>query len=127
MELPYLKVILVVFSCLGVHLVEPFYARTIERDATHTELRDFYKCLHTSLGKPISEDYTKFTNPEFPSVSKELFTGVKKNYKAEVLDSVSGLAEEYMEEVVKLANLMLPHLQTALVTRRGGFFRWNIK
>ena len=29
MELPYLKVALVVFACLGVHLVEPFSARTI--------------------------------------------------------------------------------------------------
>ncbi|QQP53013.1 Hypothetical protein FKW44_005336 [Caligus rogercresseyi] len=36
MELPYLKVVLVAFACLGVHLVEPFYARTIEKDATHT-------------------------------------------------------------------------------------------
>ena len=43
MELSYLKVILVVIACLGAHLVEPFYARTIEKDATHTELRYFYK------------------------------------------------------------------------------------
>ncbi|KAJ8367647.1 hypothetical protein AAFF_G00313990 [Aldrovandia affinis] len=31
MELPYLKVVLMVFGCLGVNLVEPFYARTIEK------------------------------------------------------------------------------------------------
>ena len=118
---PYLKVILVVFACLGVHLVEPFYARTIERDATHTKLRDFYKCLHTSLVKPITEDYTKFTKPEFPSVSKGLFTAVKKNYKAEVLDSVSGLVKGYMKEVVRLSNLMLPHLQTVLARQRRDY------
>ena len=62
MELPYLRVILVVFACLGLHLVEPFYARTIEKGATHTKLRNFYKGLHISLSKPISEQYIRFTN-----------------------------------------------------------------
>ena len=80
MELPYLRVSLVVFACLGVHLVEPFCARTIEKGATHTKLRDFYKGLHISLGKPISEQkYTRFTKPEFSGVSEELFQGVKSN------------------------------------------------
>ena len=72
MELPYLRVILVVFACLGVHLVEPFYARTIEKGATHTKLRNFYKGLYISLGKPISEQYTRFTKSEFCGVSEEL-------------------------------------------------------
>ena len=58
--LPY-RVILVVFACLGVHLVEPFYTRTIEKGATHTNLRDFYKGLHISLSQPISDQYTRFT------------------------------------------------------------------
>ena len=48
MELSYLRVILVVFAYFGVHLVEAFYARTIEKGATHTKLRDFYKGLYTS-------------------------------------------------------------------------------
>ena len=38
-ELPYLKVVLVVFACLGVHLVELFYAITIQAGATHTQLK----------------------------------------------------------------------------------------
>ena len=76
MELPYLRVILVVFACLGVHLVKPFYAAIIEKGATHTKLRDFYKGLHISLDKSISEQYTRFTKPEFSGVSKELFQGV---------------------------------------------------
>ena len=63
MEIGYLKVVLVVFACLGVHLVEPFYARTIEKDATHT-LSEFYKGAHTGLGQPVSNHYTVFTKPE---------------------------------------------------------------
>ena len=59
MELPYLKVVLVVFACLSVHLVEPFYARTIEKDATHTQLREFYKGLHTGLGQPVSDNFPR--------------------------------------------------------------------
>ncbi|QQP31579.1 Hypothetical protein FKW44_025223 [Caligus rogercresseyi] len=92
MELPYLKVVLVAFACLGVHLVEPFYARTIEKDATHTQLREFYKGLHTGLGQPISDNYTTFTTPEYPVVSDKLFSSVKKTYTEEVLNSVSDVA-----------------------------------
>ena len=69
MELPYLKMVLVLFAWLGVPLVEPFYARTIEKDATHTQLREFYKGLHTGLGQPVSGNCTMFTTPEYPEVS----------------------------------------------------------
>ena len=44
------------FVVLCVHLVEPHYARTIQKDATHTQLREFYKGLHTGLGQPISDN-----------------------------------------------------------------------
>ena len=60
--------------------MEPFYARTIEKGATHTNLRDFYKGLHISLSQPISDQYTRFTctKPEFSGVTEDLFEGVKK-------------------------------------------------
>ena len=121
LELPYLKVVLVVFACLGVHLVEPFYARTIEKNATHSQLKEFYIGLHTSLGQPVSDEFTQFTKPEYPGVSDELFTGEQKKYKKEVLNSVSDLAEEHIEEVKKLTNLMLPHLQTVLARQRKDY------
>ena len=38
LNLLHLKVIYVAFALLGVHLIEPFYARTIAKGATHTEL-----------------------------------------------------------------------------------------
>ena len=101
--------------------MEPFYARTIEKRATHTKLRDFYKCLYINLGKPISEQYTRFTKPEFSGFSEELFQGVKNNYKPEVLNSVSEMTNEYMEDVVKLTNLMLPHLQQVLARQRRDY------
>ncbi|KAI4826915.1 hypothetical protein KUCAC02_030345 [Chaenocephalus aceratus] len=121
MELPYLKVVLVVFACLGVHLVEHFYARTIEKDATHTQLREFYKGLHTGLGVPISDNYTTFTTPEYPVVSDKLFSSVKKTYTEEVLNSVSDLVAEHLDEVMKLTDLMQPHLQTVLARQRRDY------
>ncbi|KAJ4945964.1 hypothetical protein JOQ06_023642 [Pogonophryne albipinna] len=117
MELPYLKVVLMVFACLGVHLVEHFYARTIEKDATHTQLREFYKGLHTGLGEPISDNYTTFTTPEYPVV----FSRVKKTYTEEVLNSVSDVAAEHLDEVKKLTDLMQPHLQTVLARQRRDY------
>uniref|UniRef100_A0AAV2MI12 Uncharacterized protein n=1 Tax=Knipowitschia caucasica TaxID=637954 RepID=A0AAV2MI12_KNICA len=121
MELPYLKVVLVVFDCLGVHLVEPFYARTIEKDATHSQLREFYKGLHTGLGQPISDSYTAFITPEYPVVSEKLFSSVKRTYTEEVLNSVSDVAAEHLDEVKKLIALMQPHLKTVLARQRRDY------
>ena len=45
MVLPYLKPVLVVWAAIGLHLVEPFYARTIQDGATHTSLKEFFKVL----------------------------------------------------------------------------------
>ncbi|KAJ8367646.1 hypothetical protein AAFF_G00313980 [Aldrovandia affinis] len=39
----------------------------------------------------------------------------------EVLNSVSDLAAEHVEEVKKLTNLMLPHLQTVLARQRRDY------
>ena len=121
LDLPYLKVVLVVFACLGVHLVEPFYARTIEKGATHSALIKFYKDLHTSLGQPVTNAFITFINPEYAGVSEELFSGVKENYGKEVLKAVSDLAEDHIDDVRKLTNLMLPELQTVLARQRKDY------
>ena len=110
-----------VFACLGVHLVEPFYARTIEKGATHTKLKEFYKGLYTGLGQPIIDNFANFTKPEYRGISDELFEGVKKRYKQVVLDSVSDLAAEHIEDVKKLTNLMLPQLQIVLARQRRDY------
>ena len=121
LDLPYLKVVLAVFACLGVHLVEPFYARTIEKGATHSALDKFYKGLHTSLGQPVTDAFITFIKPEYAGVSEELFSGVKENYGKEVLKVVSELAEDHIEDVRKLTNLMLPELQTVLARQRKDY------
>ena len=53
-------------------------------------------------------------------LSDEL-NGVKKTYTEEVLNSVSEMATEHLEEVDKLTNLMLPHLQTVLARQRRDY------
>ncbi|QQP50342.1 Hypothetical protein FKW44_011324 [Caligus rogercresseyi] len=95
--------------------------KTIEKDATHTQLREFYKGLHTGLGQPISDNYTTFTTPEYPVVSDKLFSSVKKTYTEEVLNSVSDVAAEHLDEVKKLTDLMLPHLKTVLARQRRDY------
>ena len=121
MELPYLKVVLVVFACLGVHMVEPFYARTIKKGATHSELKVFYKALHDSLDHHPSENLYTFAGPEFDGVSIELFAAVKESYGGKVLTAVTDMAEEHKEEVIKLTMLMLPELKIVLARQRRDY------
>ena len=49
MTLPYLKPVLVVWAALGLHLVEPFYSRTIQTGATHSSLMAFFKVIYNSM------------------------------------------------------------------------------
>ena len=65
MGLPYLKPVFVVFACFGVNIVEPFYANTISKDATHTLLKSFYIEIHNSLGGVVSDNFYTFQEPEY--------------------------------------------------------------
>ena len=47
-------------------------------------------------------------------MSDELFGAIKKSYGDNVLMSVSEVAEEYKEGVMKLAKLMLPEMRKVL-------------
>ena len=73
--------------------------------------------LHAGLGTPISEEFTDFTKPKYPVISEDQFFGRKKNCK-EILKTVTDIAQEHKEEVYKMGNLMLPHLQTVLARQR---------
>ena len=57
LELPYLKVVMVVFAVLGLQVVEPFYCKTIDKFATHSKLKEFFSSLHNSMGKMVDEDF----------------------------------------------------------------------
>ena len=45
LDLPYLKVVFAVFAAVGVHIIEPFNWRTIDKESTHTSLREYYAKL----------------------------------------------------------------------------------
>ena len=122
MELSYLKPVLAVFACLGVHLVEPFYAHTISPHATHSKLKVFYTKLYRSMDtKEVSEDLFTFNKPMLDGVEEDLLEGVKLSYKKEVLGAVTKVAQEHREEVVKLASVMLPHLRIVLARQRQDY------
>ena len=59
-ELSYMKVIFVVIASLGIHLVEPFLARTIQSGTTHSILKIFYKGLYESMETEVTEDFFSF-------------------------------------------------------------------
>ena len=79
-ELPYLKVVFAVFVTLGIHLIEPFFCRTIQSGAKHSSLKTFYKEVYTSMATPITSEFFQIKEPEFEGISPELFEGVKESY-----------------------------------------------
>ena len=122
MDLPHLKVIFSAFAILGVQLVEPFYARTISTDATHSSLKVFYQGLYTSMVKTsIGTTFLQLNEPFFPGVSEDLFKGVKESYGKEVLETVVDIAMEHEEDVVLLVNTMLPELANTLAKQRRDY------
>ena len=114
LELPYIKTVFAVFATLGIHIVGPFYCRTIEKGATHTGLKNFYKDLHSSMDKCVSEQFFSFSGPEFLGVSEELFEGIKKSYGVSVLKSVTDVAMDCLNDSVMLVTLIVPELRTVL-------------
>ena len=121
MEIPYLKPIFVVFAAIGIHLIEPFYSRTIEQGATHSQLKVFYKQLYVSMETPVTGDFFKLEKPKFDGVSKEWFEGVKKSYTKEVVDAISESGTQYEEHCVKPANFIMPELRTVLARQRRDY------
>ena len=122
LNLPHLKVIFAVFALLGVHLIEPFYCKTISQTATHTKLKSFYKELHTSLvTTKVDASFLTLSKPFFPGVKVELFMDVKKSYGDKVLEVVTQMAQEQMEDVIILINHMLPELDTTLGRQRRDY------
>ena len=54
LEIPYIKPVFVVFAAFGIHLIEPFYSKTIQLGATHSQLGLFYKGLFSSMNCTLS-------------------------------------------------------------------------
>ena len=119
LNLPHLKVIFVSFSILGIQLIEPFYARTIQTGVTHSVLGNFYRELYNSLlTVNVDVNIISLAKPIFAGVSEKLFEEVKSSYGKEVVEVVREVAEDHMEDVVLLIKHMLPEMATTLARQR---------
>ena len=121
MVLPYIKPVFVVWAAIGIHLVEPFYARTIQEGATHSSLKKFFKVLYQSMARPITSTFFLLQEPLLDGVGSNMFEAVKKNYGLEVVDSVVQIAKEYMEEAKMVANLSMVELRIVLARQRRDY------
>ena len=103
-------------------LIEPFYARTIDKGATHSSLKKFYKELYSSLSKiNVTPDFLTFSHPAFPGVSQRLLDGVKYSYGKTVLQSVVKVAQDDEDDVVLLIKHILPQLAKTLAKQRRDY------
>ena len=121
LDLPYLKVIFTVFAALGIHLIEPFYCKTIETGTTHSKLKSFYKQLYADMEEPVSESFFSFDEPQFSAVEANLFEGVKESYNESVVEAVITASQENGDQCVKLANFIIPELRTVLARQRRDY------
>ena len=78
MALPYIKPVFVVWATLGLHLVEPFYARTIQEGATHSSLKVFFKSLYDSMARPVDMSFFLLKEPMLDGVGERMFQAVKE-------------------------------------------------
>ena len=121
LELPYLKVVFAVFAAVGVHIIEPFYWKTIDKESTHTSLREYYAKLYADLGKVADESFFDLEGAVFESVSAEMFNGVVASYGEAVISSVREAAKENISDTLTLLNICLPELQTVLARQRRDY------
>ena len=121
MVLPYLKPVLVVWAILGLHLVEPFYSRTIQQGATHLSLKLFYKEIYQSMEGLGDTEFFLSDKPALDGVSEELFNAVKESYTQEVVEVVVEQAKLYREEVVKLTKLTMVEMKQVLARQRRDY------
>ena len=81
-------------------------------------MKIFFKDMYKSMDKEVTDNFFTFDKPEYDGASEELLNGAKESYSAEVLETVTCLAEKYKTEVVKLARLILPDLREVLARQR---------
>ena len=121
LDLPYLKVVFCVFAAVGLHVIEPFYSKTIDKQSTHSSLKEFYTVLYNDLGKSANDKFFSLDAPVLDSVPGELFSGVLSSYGEDVVTAIKDAAEENLTDCVALLNLCLPELQTVLARQRRDY------
>ena len=88
LKIPYIKPVFVVFAAFGIHLIKPFYSKTIQKGTTHSQLGLFYNGLFSSMNCTLSVEFFMFSVPQFEGVSQDLFNGVEQNYGEQVVEAV---------------------------------------
>ena len=121
LQLPYLKTIFLVFASLGIHIIEPFFAKTIQTTSTHSSLKNFYQELYDGMNTKVDGTFFNFTQPQFSAVSQNMFDGVKKSYGSIVVESLTNLSAEYGEDAAKLVNMLLPEMRKVLGRQRRDY------
>ena len=121
LELPYLKVVYVVFAAIGLRIIEPFYSKTIDTRSTHSSLKEFYTILYRDLRKSVNEDFFKLKAPVLESEDTELFSKVLKSYGEPVVQAIKETALEHIEDSVTLLNVCLPNLAQVLARQRRDY------
>ena len=120
--LPHLKVIFAAFAVLGIYVIEPFFSRTIAKGACHSELKIFYKELHTGLLETkVDSSILSFDHSLFPGISEQLFNAVKESYGKSVVEVVGEVGMEQPEDLVLLINHILPQLASTLAKQRRDY------
>ena len=121
LELPYLKVVFLVFAVIGLQVIEPFYCKTIDKSATHSKLKEFYTSLHRSLSKVVDENFFKLSEPAFDGIGLDLFNGVKQSYGSSITHAIGEALIENKDDAIKLTNLILPELKVVLARQRRDY------
>ena len=120
-DLSYLVVVLASFAAIGIHVIEPFYAKTIHKESTHSSLKEYYTLLHRDLGKEVKEDFFTFEAPVLESETQEMFSGVLAGYGRSVVSAVKEVAAEHMEDCIALVNICFPGMRTVLARQRKDY------
>ena len=110
----YVKLVLTVVSVFGVQLVEPFHAKTVSKNSNHNSLKQIFQGLYDQMGKPITPSLFDLSSAWYPGISNNMFDSVKESYGEEVIEVVSQVAKDHIEDAIKLANFIQTGLQIIL-------------
>ena len=75
-----------VFAALGVHVIEPFFAKTIDTTSTHSSLKQFYQGFYDGMNTTV--DIAFFQLAKFSVVSQRLLDSVKESYGSAATEAI---------------------------------------
>ena len=70
------------------------------------------------MSEPITPTFFSFDKPAFSGISDKLFLRVKESYGLPVIQAVSNVVSEHVEELVMLTRMMLSEMRIVLARKR---------